>query len=130
MKVSVIIAVYNEEKHLKQCLESLAKQSLKNFEIIVVDDGSVDQTWQVLSAIQSSKPKIQKFKQKHQGPALARNYAARQAKGEILVFVDGDMYFDQDLVLSTHHIVAPAALFEIANNSPKCQKYHTQQLLH
>lgn len=97
MKVSIIIAVYNEEKYINKCLVSLIEQSFQDFEIIVVDDGSTDKTSYVLSEIRSriKRDEIRNFQQKHQGPAVARNMGAKYAKGDILVFVDGDMYFDK-----------------------------------
>jgi glycosyltransferase involved in cell wall biosynthesis len=97
MKTSVIIAVYNEEDVIGQCLVSIADQSVKDYEVIVVDDGSTDNT----------KPEIEKFLKKnkngiffflgknHLGPGAARNLGAVYAKGEILVFVDADMSFDR-----------------------------------
>lgn len=91
MRVSIIIPTYNEEKVINFCLGSLTKQTYKDIEIIVVDDGSSD----------NSKFKIQNLKlleQQHKGPGEARNLGAKHAKGEILVFVDADMTFDKDFV--------------------------------
>lgn len=89
MDISVIIPVFNEEKHLAACLDSLASQSLKPREIILVDDGSTDKSLSI-----AKKYSVRILKQRHQGPGAARNKAARQAKGAILVFVDADMVFD------------------------------------
>ncbi|MEK7526467.1 MAG: glycosyltransferase family 2 protein [Patescibacteria group bacterium] len=91
MKVSVIIPTYNEEESILDCLESLGKQSLADFEIIVVDDGSTDST---LSALQGLTLKVRVLKQEHKGAGAARNLGVKHAKGEILVFVDSDMIFD------------------------------------
>lgn len=98
--VSIIIPVFNEEKTIVNCLESLSKQSYSPFEVIVVDDGSTDNS--KLKA-QSSKPKFktqnfQLYSQPHQGPGVARNYGAKYANGDILVFVDADMTFDKDFI--------------------------------
>lgn len=93
--VSVIIAFYNEEKYIRKCFSSLFNQTLKPLEIIAVDDGSTDKTLDVLSEFQISNSQFQILRQKHQGPGLARNLGAKRAKGEILVFVDADMYFDR-----------------------------------
>jgi len=104
--VSVIIPVYNEEKTISDCLDSLSQQSYQSIEIIVVDDGSKDN-----SKIKIQNAKIQlKIKnlkilsQMHFGPGIARNLGAKHAKGEILVFVDADMIFDKDFV---RKLVAP-----------------------
>lgn len=95
MKVSVIIPTYNEEDVIKGCLKSLDKQNYKDFEVIVVDDGSTDKT---LERIQDTKYKIQIFKQGHKGAGAARNRGAKHAKGDILVFIDADMTFDKNFI--------------------------------
>lgn len=94
MKISVIIPTYNEESVIKDCLNSLKNQTFKDFEIIVVDDGSTDKTLEILS----KEPKVKLLRQKHIGPGLARNMGAENAKGEILVFVDADMTFDKNFL--------------------------------
>lgn len=96
MKVSVVIPVYNEEEVIRACLRSLAKQSHRDFEIIVVDDGSTDSTFRKLQ--NSKTPKLQAFRQEHKGAGSARNLGAKRARGEILVFVDADMTFDKDFI--------------------------------
>lgn len=96
MKASVVIPVYNEADVIEECLESLRRQSYKNLEIIVVDDGSSDATLQKLKA--SKTPKLQVLAQPHLGAGAARNFGASKAKGEILVFVDADMTFAPDFI--------------------------------
>lgn len=86
MKVSVIIPVYNEIAVIKSCLASLQKQTVK-CEIIVIDDGSTD-----------GSNKYATYKQNHKGPGAARNLGASKATGEILVFLDADMEFEQDFI--------------------------------
>ncbi len=93
--ISVIIPTYNEEKVIGQCLISLLDQKDVNFEIIIVDDGSTDQTLSEVNKQQKTNNKIKIFKQKHQGPGMARNLGVTKAKGDILVFVDSDMTFDK-----------------------------------
>lgn len=91
--VSVIIPVYNEEKYLGFCLESLKKQTYKNLEIIVVDDGSTDK-----SKDTANKYSVRLFEQSHSGPGNARNLGASKANGEILAFLDADMKYDKEFV--------------------------------
>lgn len=92
-KVSVVIPVFNEDKKISECLRSLKRQTLQNLEIIVVDDGSTDASLQV-----AKKFKVRIFEQKHFGPGSARNLGSKKATGEILVFVDADMTFDEKFI--------------------------------
>ncbi|HWA51992.1 MAG TPA: glycosyltransferase family 2 protein [Patescibacteria group bacterium] len=98
MRVSVIIPVYNEEKVILECLKSLDKQFEKDFEVILVDDGSTDDTLKIISEFKSKKYKIIVLKQNHEGPAIARNLGAKYSKGKILVFVDSDMTFSENFL--------------------------------
>ncbi len=98
MKISVIIPTYNEEDVILDCLNSLSKQSLQNFEVIVVDDGSTDKTLQVLSELKINNYKLKILKQEHKGAGSGRNLGAKHAKGDILVFVDSDMTFDKNFL--------------------------------
>lgn len=98
--LSVVIPTYNEEKDIGNCLNSLFKQSYKNFEIIVVDDGSTDNTKNI---VKKSK-KVKLIEGEHKGPGFSRNLGAKRAKGKILIFVDADMIFDKDYL---KHLVGP-----------------------
>lgn len=91
--VSVVIPVYNEEKYLSFCLSSILDQSYKKVEVIVVDDGSIDKSIKI-----AKKYKVKILYQKHLGTARARNWGAKAAKGKILIFVDGDMRFDNKYI--------------------------------
>lgn len=93
MKVSVIIPVFNEEKVIAGCLSSLSRQSYKDIEVIVVDDGSTDQTKNIVKGFS-----VELLEQKHLGPGFSRNQGAQIATGEILVFVDADMTFDEKFI--------------------------------
>lgn len=102
--ISVIIPVYNEEKVIDKCLESLKSQSYPNLEVILVDDGSSDQTVSIVKNLQLKVKNLEILKQNHKGPGTARNLGASKARGEILVFVDADMTFDPDFLKD---LVAP-----------------------
>ncbi len=101
MKISVIIPVYNEAKVILACLISMSKQTYQDFEMIVVDDGSKDQSKAKILVAKKyfTKQKLLLASQDHQGPAMARNLGANKAGGEILVFVDADMTFDKRFLL-------------------------------
>ena len=96
--ISIIIPTYNEEDVILECLNSLFKQSFKDFEIVVVDDGSTDNTWKVLSEVEGTRNNIKLILGEHQGAGAARNLGVKSAKGELLVFVDSDMTFDRNFL--------------------------------
>src|SRR5260221_4689869 len=98
MKISVIIPTSNEEKVILECLASLRQQTEKDFEIIVVDDRSIDNTLQILAKLKIKNSKLKILEQKHEGPAMARNLGAKHAKGKILIFVDADMTYDPNFL--------------------------------
>lgn len=92
-QISIIIPVYNEETSISACLISLQGQTLKADEIIVVDDGSTDQTSEIVK-----KFPVKLLTQNHLGPGSARNLGVRESIGEILVFVDADMTFTHNFL--------------------------------
>ncbi len=108
---TAILSVYNAESTIVACLKSLMSQSLP-IEIIIVDDGSTDNT--LSSMVRTIEPvakaQIKILKQNHGGPALARNLGASHATTSILLFVDSDMTFDPDYVKS---LIAPIISSEV-----------------
>jgi glycosyltransferase involved in cell wall biosynthesis len=104
IKISVIIPTYNEKGVLEECIQSLGEQTRSDFEIVVIDDGSKDGTLEVLKNLKKSLPNFKFARQNHKGPGAARNTGAALSKGEILVFVDADMTFDQDFL---KNLIAP-----------------------
>lgn len=100
MKISVIIPTYNEKSVLSDCIQSLGGQTITNFEIIVVDDGSTDGTTVILENLKKTLPDFSYYIQNHKGAGAARNYGASKSSGQILVFVDADMTFDKDFIKS------------------------------
>lgn len=88
-KVSVIIPTYQSEAYISQAIESVLKQSYKDFEIIIVDDGSKDNTDKILKTY-SSNNFIKMIFQKNQGPSTARNRGINESSGEYIAFLDSD----------------------------------------
>ena len=88
IKFSVVIPLYNKGEHVAQALKSVLNQTLQNFEIIVVDDGSTDDSLQWAKSIES--PKIRIYCQKNEGVSVARNIGIEKAKGEYISFLDAD----------------------------------------
>lgn len=97
--ISVIIPVRNEAAYIGGCLGSLKKQTVEH-EVVVVDDGSTDATAKVVAG----SPEVKYCYQVQSGPGPARNLGARQAKGQVLVFVDADMTFEPNFL---ENLVAP-----------------------
>ena len=94
-KVSIIVPVYNVEKQLSKCLDSLVSQTLKDIEIILVNDGSPDNSQQIIDKYKKKYPdKIKSFKKENGGLSDARNFGLIRAKGEYILFVDSDDYIE------------------------------------
>ena len=98
IKVSVIIPVYNTEDYLKECIESLVNQTLREIEILIVNDGSTDSSLEIMKEFKNKYPNIIKiFDKVNGGQASARNYALPFAQGEYLGFVDSDDWVDSTM---------------------------------
>ncbi len=96
IKVSVIIPVYNSVKYLNECLDSVLKQTLKEIEIICVDDGSNDGSGILLKEYATRDDRIVLFSQTNKGVSTARNVGIQAAKGEYIYFLDSDDYIEPD----------------------------------
>lgn len=95
-KVSVIIPVYNVEKYLRECLDSVINQTLSDIEIICINDGSTDNSLGILKEYAEKDSRIKIITQENQGQGVARNNAIEAAQGEYLVFVDPDDFLDSE----------------------------------
>ncbi len=96
IKVSIIIPVYNVEKYLEKCIESVLIQSLREIEVFIIDDGSSDASWKIIQRFAKMDKRIVAIKQQNAGAAVARNQGLTRAKGEYIGFVDSDDYVDVD----------------------------------
>lgn len=92
-KISVIIPVYNAEKYIREMLDSIIKQSYKNREIILVENGSKDRTVDIIQEYEAKYPEICVVKESGKGAGAARNRGLKLARGEYIVFADADDYF-------------------------------------
>ena len=93
-KVSIVIPVYNTEKYLVQCIESLTKQTLKEIEIIIVDDGSKEECAVLCDELAKNDARIKVIHKKNEGQGIARNCGIEASCGEYIGFVDSDDYVD------------------------------------
>ncbi|MDR1554832.1 MAG: glycosyltransferase [Campylobacteraceae bacterium] len=90
VKISIIIPVYNAEKYLQKCLDSVINQTLKEIEILCINDGSTDNSLSILEEYAKKDRRIKVFTGENQGPAAARNIGLKNATGEYVWFVDAD----------------------------------------
>ena len=97
-KVSVIIPVYNVEKYLRQCLDSVVNQTLKEIEIICVDDGSTDSSLEILKEYASKDPRFTIITQENLYAGIARNAGIMVAKGKYIWFIDADDYIEKNSI--------------------------------
>lgn len=118
--ISLVIPTFNEEKDIISCLTSLKAQTYKNFEVIVVDDGSTDKTVSRVARFKTDNPKIKIYSKKlqHNGPGTARNFGASIAKGKILVFVDADMLLDPIFI---EELTKPIFLMNLTGTSTQSE---------
>ena len=102
-KVSVIVPVFNTASYLKRCLDSLLAQTLKEIEIICVNDGSTDNSLDILHEYQEKDSRVKVFSQANQGQSVARNNGMIHATGEYLGFIDSDDYVDSNYYEVLYH---------------------------
>lgn len=92
--ISIIVPIYNAEKYLKKCIDSLVNQTKKEIEIILINDGSTDSSERIIKEYKDER--IKYFKNKNQGIGKTRNFGIEKATGKYLLFVDSDDYLDKN----------------------------------
>ena len=97
-KVSVIVPVYNVERYLKRCVNSIINQTFKDFELLLVDDGSTDLSGKICDKLKQSDNRIKIFHKKNGGLSDARNYGLQFAKGKYITFIDSDDFVSTDYI--------------------------------
>ena len=130
--VSVIIPVYNAEKHLRECLDSVVNQTLKDIEIICVDDGSTDGSYSILEEYKTLDPRIRVLRQKNSYAGTARNRGMSMAQGKYIAFLDSDDCFELDAleylfsVAETHSAEMVKASFFLFHDGENRKCYTTR----
>lgn len=105
IKVSILVPTFNVESYLDECIQSLISQTLKEIEIVIVDDGSADKTTIIAQEYASSDSRIRVIQlPEHQGVSFARNICLTHAKGKYLTFVDSDDYISTDAIENLYKI--------------------------
>jgi len=102
--VSVIVPVYNTEKYLKECLDSVVNQTLKNIEIICVDDGSTDSSANILDQYAANDNRVRVIHKKNTGYGHSMNIGMDAATGEYLAIVESDDYIEPEMLETLYHI--------------------------
>lgn len=98
VEISVIIPVYNAEKYLNKCIESILNQSFNDFEVVLIDDGSIDKSWEILQGYSKIDQRVVICSQENSGAASARNKGISIARGKYICFVDSDDYIEKDML--------------------------------
>ena len=105
IKISVVIPVYNAEKYIGKCLDSIINQTYKNWEVICINDGSSDKSEEIIDTYKNQKYNITLIKQKNMGPGAARNTGIDKANGDYIVFIDADDYIDSNFFSRLNDVV-------------------------
>ncbi len=103
VKISVIVPVYNTEKYLKRCIDSILSQTFEDFELILINDGSTDRSLDVLKSYEKISKKVKVIDKVNEGPALTRNKGINVSKGKYIMFIDSDDYIDHDYLYNYYN---------------------------
>lgn len=95
--LSIIVPIYNVEQYLERCIESIINQTYKNLEIILVDDGSKDNSGTIADTYASKDNRIKVIHKENGGLSDARNHGLDQAKGKYIIFIDSDDFIDSSM---------------------------------
>ena len=101
--ISIIVPVYNIERYIEQCVSSICNQTYSNIEIILVDDGSTDESGNICDRLAERDQRVYVIHKKHGGNATARRDGVNNAKGKYIGFVDGDDWIEPDMYENLYH---------------------------
>ena len=105
MEFSIIIPMYNTEKYISECLDSVVAQSFNSFECIIVNDGSTDRSVEIASKYCEANNHFRIVSQENRGLSAARNTGLRNAKGDYIVFLDSDDFIKENALYNLHHLI-------------------------
>ena len=139
--ISVIINVYNAEKYIKKCLESIINQTYKNIEILIINDGSTDNTLNICKSYNDERIRI--INQENLGLSLSRNVGIDNAKGDYLYFVDADDFVQNDVIEYLYQLIKKYDVkmastkplhiynydYKMVNNKEKIEVLSSKQML-
>ena len=96
--VSILVPVFNVEAYLKQCLDSIINQTYDNLQIVLIDDGSTDESWTIMQEYAEKDNRIEIYQQSNNGVAVTRNHLLEKVKGDYVLFVDSDDWIELDTI--------------------------------
>lgn len=97
--ISIIVPIYNSEKHLVECIESVLKQSFEDFELILIDDGSTDASFNICKKYLNVDKRIRLYSKENSGVSDTRNYGISKSNGNLIMFLDSDDYILSDMLM-------------------------------
>lgn len=104
--VSILVPVYNSEKYLRQCLDSIVNQTYKDLQVVIVDDGSIDNSLSICREYADKYEFIEVYHQGNAGVASARNALLDKARGDYTIFIDSDDWIELDMIAGLLHYIA------------------------
>lgn len=104
-EISVIVPVYNVEKYLAECVDSILEQTFRNFELILIDDGSKDKSGEICDNYARKDKRIRVIHKTNGGVSTARNEGLKEARGTYIIFVDSDDYLDKECLFVLYHAI-------------------------
>ncbi len=129
VKVSVIVPIYNVEKYMEECLESIINQSLRDIEIICIDDGSTDNSLSILESYAELDNRIKIISQENQGLGAARNVGLDNSTGDYVYFIDSDDFLELYALEELYDIAEEKsldfALFKMINYDDESKEFYT-----
>lgn len=122
LKVSILIPAFNVDQYLSQCLDSVINQTYSNLQIVIVDDGSKDNTLEICKSYAERDDRVEFYTQDNQGVAVTRNHLLEKVKGEYVLFVDADDWIELDMVdylvaLATEHSAGMVMCDRVINDT-------------
>lgn len=105
MKFSIVIPVYNVEKYINRCLDSIIDQTYHNYEVIIVNDGTKDNSQNIIDKFCKKDQRFKSFMKENGGLSDARNYGIKYVTGDYIIFIDSDDYIEKDLLFMLNKIV-------------------------
>lgn len=109
MRFSILVPVYNVEKYLKQCIDSVLSQDFDDYELILVNDGSTDSSPQICMEYAERDGRIHYFSKENEGLLLTRRYSVKRAQGEYVLFLDSDDYWESGLLTRVNRAIVESA---------------------